>query len=177
MESTRIELSPDPYAGFGIGKPAKLLLLVAAAASLVVSALGTADVLSTFLFNRPIPGVLEATEMLLVITIFLAQPFIVLSGAHITLDILNLKPGSALYVIRTLITLVAGVLCYGLIAWTAFDAFRSSLAVGEITGGSVGLPVYPVRFLIVFGSAVSIAYVLYVGVIALTAPRPQAESR
>lgn len=173
MEANQINALSQPYAGNGIGKPAKALLFIAAAASVAVSALGTGDVVSTFLFNKPIPGVLEATEMLLVVIIFMAQPFIVLSGAHITLDLISMRPRSVLLVARTAITVVAGVLCYGLIAWTAFDAFLSSLAVGEKTGGSVGLPVYPVRLLIVFGSLVSIVYVLYVGARAVMAPRQQ----
>ncbi len=177
MEANQIDSLSTPYAGNGIGKLAKSLLVVAAAASVAVSALGTGDVVSTFLFNKPIPGVLEATEMLLVVIIFMAQPFIVLSGTHITLDLISMRPRSLLFIVRTAITVIAGVLCYGLIAWTAFDAFRSSLAVSERTGGSVGFPVYPVRFLIVFGSTVSIAYVLYVGARALATPRQKAESR
>lgn len=139
-----------------MGAPAKFasgLVWIAAAAALIVAVLGTADALSTLIRNRPLAGVLEVTELSLVVIVCMSQPFIVLTGAHITLDLITPRTGSPLYWLRLVLTLAAALLFYGLIAWTAWDAFLQSWDVRQVTDGVVRLPVYPVKLLLVIGMA------------------------
>lgn len=129
------------------------LVWLAAAAAVVVAFLGTADAVSTLLRNRPLPGVLEVTELSLVVIVCMTQPWIVLKGAHITLDLIDPRAGGPLYWLRAVLTLAAALLVYGLIAWTGWDAFTQSWRVRQMTDGVVRLPVYPIKLLLVVGMA------------------------
>lgn len=143
-----------------MGSVADVMLWVAAIASLVIATLGTMDALSTLVLDRPARGVLEATELFLVVIVFMSQPYLVLRGAHIWLDLLKPKAGSALQFVRAILTYAAAMLCYGLIAWTGIDALVSSWSVKEQTDGVVLLPVYPVRALLVLGATTTLLFAL-----------------
>jgi len=130
-------------------------LWVAVIASLLVAALGSADSVSSFVRNRPIPGVFEITELSLVVIIFMAQPYLMLTNSHIKLDLYNPKSGSFGYYLRAGMTIASGLLCYGLIAWTGFDALVASWEINERTDGVVLIPIYPVKFFLVLGAGVT----------------------
>ena len=154
------DAAQDPGSDGPAVRLASILVWFAAAAAVVVALLGTADALSTLLRGRPLPGVVEVTELSLVIIVCMTQPWIVLKAAHITLDLFVPQPGSLLHMLRLVLTLAAVLMVYGIIAWTGWDAFVQSWRVGQETDGVVRLPVYPVKLLLVVGMAAA----------ALTAP-------
>lgn len=139
---------------------ASLLLYVSGAAIVVVAAAGTADAVLSVIGSRPIPGVFELTELALVLIIFMAQPFIILTGSHIALDLVAMPAGSLMNKLRDVLTLLLGLLCYGVIAWTATQGFLESLAVRQATDGIVGIPVYPFKFMLAFGAAVTVVVIV-----------------
>ena len=157
MSNVETTTRPTPRVITMAERVATFLLYVSVAAIVVVAIAGTADVVMSVVANRPIPGVFELTELSLVLVIFMAQPFVMLTGSHIALDLIALRPGTLLCKLRDSLTLLMGLLCYGVVAWTGAQAFLASLAVRQATDGIVAIPVYPVKFLLSFGAAVTVA--------------------
>lgn len=146
-------------------------LWVAMIASVVVAALGTLNAAASLLLSRPIPGIVEITELALVVIVFMSQPGIVLARAHIVLDLLDPKPSTFLHRLRGILTVMTGLLTYGLIAWTGGQAFLESWAIRMRTDGIVSIPVYPIKALLVLGSAGAIAIILLMAFQRISAAR------
>ena len=111
-----------------------LLLLVA-----VVTVL---DALLRYLFNRPIQGTFEATELVLAAIIFFGLPYTGLTDGHVTVDVLTARfPGrvqSALIGINALVcACVLGLIAYelGLLAAEYGRTARTTI--------TTRIPVYP----------------------------------
>src|SRR5580765_5656686 len=79
--------------------------------------LTTADVISRYIFNWPLRGAFEITELLLLSLIFAGLPLASRAGEHVTLDFVDLAlPPWGRRLLRRLIDLVCGVILLGL-AW------------------------------------------------------------
>src|SRR5215471_17352556 len=98
-------------------------LLGAAAAVLLfyLMALTTADVIGRYIFNWPIRGAFEVTELLLLTLIFAGLPLASRADEHVTLDFIDmiLGEGSRL-LLRRLVDLICGLLFLGL-AWRTWN--------------------------------------------------------
>lgn len=140
---------------------ASLLIWVGGAASVLIALFGTLDALSSLFRGRPLTGVVEFTQLALVVLIFTAQPYVLLHHAHIRLDLLKFRPGSFADTAGRSLTVAAALLCYGLIAYTSWPSFLTSLEGREYTEGILALPVYPVKGLLFLGSAVAFLIVLF----------------
>src|SRR6266581_8612793 len=93
--------------------------LGAAAAVLLfyLMALTTADVIGRYIFNWPLRGAFEITELLLLALIFAGLPLASRADEHVTLDFIDMLLGDGgRQLLRRLIDLVCGVIVLGL-AW------------------------------------------------------------
>ena len=102
------------------------LSLVSSGIILAAMLFVSAEVISRKLFNAPIPGHLELSELLMPAIIFLAVAYTQSTGGHVrmTLFIHRLEPVTRRYVeiaIRLLSVLIYAVLCY----YSAKHAYRS----------------------------------------------------
>jgi TRAP-type C4-dicarboxylate transport system permease small subunit len=106
-------------AGLGIAASAILLLLM-----LVTFA----DVVSRYLFNWPLRGAFEATELMLLVLIFAGLPLVSHADEHVTMDFIDrMLPGAAT---RILIRIVHG-LCAAVMFFLAWQVW---LKAGKIGG-------------------------------------------
>jgi TRAP-type transport system small permease protein len=72
------------------GRRADAVLAVAASTILMSLMLLTfIDVLARYLFNRPLAGAFEVTELLLVVLIFAGLPLVSLADEHVTMDLID----------------------------------------------------------------------------------------
>lgn len=104
--------------------------LGAAAALLLfgLMVLTTADVIGRYIFNWPLRGAFEITELLLLGLIFAGLPLASRADEHVTLDFIDMiltARGRAL--VRRLVDLVCGLLILGL-------AWRVLIKAGKIAG-------------------------------------------
>ena len=104
--------------------------LGAAAAILLfgLMALTTVDVIGRYVFNRPLRGAFEVTELLLLTLIFAGLPLASRAGEHVTLDFIDQllgRRGSSL--LARAVDLVCGALILGL-------AWRVWVKAGKIAG-------------------------------------------
>src|SRR5262245_66592816 len=78
-------------------------------------ALTTADVVGRYIFNRPIRGAFEITELLLLTLIFAGLPLASRADEHVTLDFIDMVLGNrGRLLLRRFVDLVCGLLFLGL---------------------------------------------------------------
>jgi TRAP-type C4-dicarboxylate transport system permease small subunit len=118
--------------------------LGAAAAVLLfgLMALTTADVIGRYLFNWPLRGAFEITELLLLALIFAGLPLASRANEHVTLDFIDMilsERGRLL--LRRLIDLVCGLLILAL-AWRVLIRAGKIASYGDTTD-VLRIPVAP----------------------------------
>jgi TRAP-type C4-dicarboxylate transport system permease small subunit len=137
------------------------LLWVGGIASVLIASFGTADAVSSVLRGRPLAGVVEFTQLALVTLVFTAQPYVLVSRAHIRLDLIKYSRGSVGDWLSRILTYGTALLSYGLIAYSSWPSFWSSVSAREATEGIIALPVYPVKGLLFLGAAISFAIIVF----------------
>ena len=88
-----------------------VLGIAASALLLGLMVLTFADVVARYLFNRPIRGAFEVTELLLLVLIFAGLPLVSHADEHVTMDFIDrLLPAPALAVlVRAVHALIAAI--------------------------------------------------------------------
>ena len=108
-----------------LGKISSILSYVGAASLFIMMCLTTADVTGRYIFNRPITGVFELTEYLVLILIFSFLGYTQSQGGHVSVDLLLPKlPAKA----GKVIDLINHVICFALMAlvfWMGDEANQS----------------------------------------------------
>jgi TRAP-type C4-dicarboxylate transport system permease small subunit len=80
----------DPAAGPGWERRADAVLGVAASAILFAMMLLTfVDVVARYVFNRPLRGAFEVTELMLLVLIFAGLPLVSWADQHVTMDFID----------------------------------------------------------------------------------------
>jgi TRAP-type transport system small permease protein len=106
-------------------------------AALVLAAVmmvSVVDVVGRYVFNRPLPGSSEITEILMAILIYAGLPLVSLRRAHIAVDLLDPVTPPGLTRIRDAVVGIVSVFVLAIIAWRLWayaDQIRSSKDVTE----------------------------------------------
>ena len=104
------------------------VLGIASSVILVILMLLTVvDVVSRYLFNWPLRGAFEITELMLLVLIFAGLPLVSHADEHVTMDFIDhfLGPGGRSSLIRLVHAVTAGVMA--LLAWLTW---RKAVAIG-----------------------------------------------
>jgi TRAP-type C4-dicarboxylate transport system permease small subunit len=143
--------------------------LGAAAAVLLfgLMALTTADVIGRYIFNWPLRGAFEITELLLLALIFAGLPLASRADEHVKLDFIDmiLSERSRLFV-RRLVDLVCGVLILGL-AWRVLVKAGKIAGYGDTTD-VLRVPVAP--FIYFMAAMVAITGIVHLTKVIFPAP-------
>lgn len=105
-------------------------VLGAAAAVLlfVLMAITTVDVIGRYIFNFPLRGGFELTELLLLTLIFAGLPLVSRADEHVTMDFIDALLGErGRQWLRRLVDLICGLILLGL-------AYRVYIKAGKISG-------------------------------------------
>ena len=123
----------------------KVTITVAALTTLVIALVGTIDVITTNVFQQPIPGAVEISQAGLVLLVFLGLAVVSRSGDHIKVDILiNRLPKRGRSICSTIGYLFSAVF---FIIWTHQLWFlaQKSWSIRETVLGFLQFPLYPVK--------------------------------
>ena len=158
------------------------LLAAAALLTFCLSFLVVADVIGRVVFNSPVKGTPEIVSMSIVIICFLLAGYSVHSGSMLHADILVGVFGRRGPFISTLLSGVLGALLFALIVWGSYEPALHAWSSGEYEGeGALRVPVWPARFVVMFGSLlVAITYVaqaVNAGIALFGAPEPDRTPR
>jgi TRAP-type C4-dicarboxylate transport system permease small subunit len=107
------------------------------------------DVVGRYLFNQPLLGGFELTEVLLAALIFAGLPLVSLSSEHVTMDVLDSVSPPRLLRLQKRITNALGALCLSYLAWRLWLRAQAVAAAGETTAQLH----FPLSALIVFMAA------------------------
>lgn len=87
----------------------------------VLMVLGSADVIGRYIFNSPIQGVMEISEILLAGMVFLGWPYTQAVKAHITVELLTSHFPPRGQAIANIIHPIAGLVLFALVMWQAIQ--------------------------------------------------------
>lgn len=135
----------------------RVALFIGGLAILAITLLGGFDIITTALFGRPIHGVFEATQTLMVIIVFLGLGIIHLDRSYISVEVGYdaLPPlGKRLSEALTLILMLG---FFSALAWRAWFNAAHSWRVGEYTSGIVQFPIYPAKIALAIGATLAVA--------------------
>lgn len=141
-------------------------VLGAAAAVLLfgLMMLTTADVISRYLFNWPLRGAFEITELLLLTLIFAGLPLASRAGEHVTLDFIDrvLAPRSR-GLLRRCVDLLCGLIILGLAGrvWIKADKIAAYGDTTEVLRLQVGPFVYFMAVMVAITGVVHLAKVAF----------------
>jgi TRAP-type C4-dicarboxylate transport system permease small subunit len=129
---------------------------LAALAAVALALLGTADVLSMMLLNRPIVGTVEFSSVLLVCVLFLGIAGAVRDGDNISVDILlnALGPRARRAVERFngFCTLVFFVM----LTYLSWKLALHSLDKGDVMSGAVNFHLWPFKLIAALGATLAL---------------------
>ena len=138
------------------------LLAIAAAIIFLLSFLIVADVAGRGLFNSPVKGTPEIVSMSIVIICFLLAAYAVQSGGMLRTDVIVGMFGRRGHAFADLASGLLGAAFFGLIVWGSFEPALHSWVSNEFEGeGALRVPVWPARFVVMFGAALVVA--IYLG--------------
>jgi TRAP-type C4-dicarboxylate transport system permease small subunit len=107
-----------------------------------------ADVFMRYAFGKPIHGVLEITEEIMMISVV----FLTLAAApHIRVTFITdlLRPRVRAWI--RIITLFPAILFLVVVSWKSLQHAAFSFAKGETSWGLIPFPLYPSRFIVFLG--------------------------
>lgn len=135
-----------------IERLAWLSVLIGGVALLVAMALGVADVIGSY-FNQPVPGAYEFTESAMVLVVFGGLTFAQIRRKHIRVELLYMHVPPRIQSTMDILAGLAAILFVSLLLWQAINEAQYSLQIGEATSGLIRFPLYPARFVLIFGAA------------------------
>ena len=129
------------------------LSYVGAISLFIMMALTAADVVGRYIFNKPITGVFEITEFLVLILIFSFIGFTQAEKSHVSVDLLLMRFPKKF---RRVVEFFNHLICLVMMAIITYMGLLKALelkAVGEATP-NLQIPDYPFVFFLVLGCAV-----------------------
>jgi len=117
-----------------------------------ILALMSGEVIFRYFFNKPILGTVEISSYLLVIFCFMGIAFTQSQRGHINIELVTLRLPEGMQRMLRIITLILSLTTFMIITWQMADAFWKSWEMQEVRWGALPLPVWPVKFMIAFGS-------------------------
>jgi len=91
------------------------------------------DVAGRYLFNSPVYGAFELTEMMLAALIFAALPLVSLRNDHVTVDLFDPVTPDWLLRVQHVAACLIGFACTAYLAWRLWIRAGNLLAAGETT--------------------------------------------
>jgi TRAP-type C4-dicarboxylate transport system permease small subunit len=117
-----------------------------------ILALMSGEVIFRYLFNKPILGTVEISSYLLVIFCFTGVAFTQSQRGHINIELVTQRLPASLQRTLRIITLILSFVTFVVVTWQMAGAFWKSWEMQEVRWGALPLPVWPVKFMIAFGS-------------------------
>ena len=127
-----------------------------------------------YVFNAPILGAQDISELSLAVLVFLGIPYCGWTGGHVAVDLISTVVGeSRLRYTDALMRLLGGVL-FAVVAWQAMRQGLDALEYGDATN-LVDIAHYPFMFLMSFGWLLFALVLLMQAAAGILVPQEKAE--
>ncbi len=121
---------------------------------------GFIDVCARFLFNHPLYGTYELSEILMVVVVFLSISGCEAEGRHMRVDLVFSYISQTLQGVIDSIAYVCGIVVCGLLTLYSIAPALNSWRIDEHSEGIIPFPIYPSRIVIVVGLALLVIQLL-----------------
>ena len=119
---------------------------------MLMMSVGALDIMTTYIFLRPIPATFEFMETMLVVVAFFAIPLAQSQRAHIRVDLIYNHMPKFLLFSSDLLGYILNIIFYALIAFYGWRAGVISFQQAEIVPGIINWPLWPARFFLFLGA-------------------------
>jgi TRAP-type C4-dicarboxylate transport system permease small subunit len=135
----------------GIQKIESVFTYIVVGLLLMMMLLGTADVVGRYVFNSPIKGTLEISELLMAVAIFLGWGYVQSSKSNIRVDfIIKRYPLKANQIVE-LVILILTFMLFAMITWQSFNLAMIDLDYGRLIE-NVYIPAFPFKLMVAVGA-------------------------
>lgn len=135
----------------------------------------TADALIRTLFNKPITGVFEFSEVAMVIIVFLGMGWTQLDDAHIRVTMLRQRLGWRAGHVLDAFAWLAATVALVFLALPATNEAIASFEIREFRWGHIEFPIWWAKIALAIGLWFATAQMACHALFTLFAPRPRAE--
>ena len=126
-----------------VGKYLHLSFGALAALAIFVLALITfVDVIARYVFNAPIPGAYEISELVMGVMIFAALPVVTWRGSHITIDLLDHITPQGFIAWRDTVLFIVSSIVVAVLGWELWALALTLKGYGDVTE-YLRLPIHP----------------------------------
>lgn len=128
----------------------RALHYVAGALIIGVMAFTVYNVIGRWLFNAPLRGTVELTEIAMIGIVYLGLAYAQHQNNHIAVNLLYQRLGRTARLVLDVFTTALSMLVLALVAWRLYD-YAAVLESGGRTTASRGIPLYPFAYLAIVG--------------------------
>jgi TRAP-type C4-dicarboxylate transport system permease small subunit len=134
-----------------------------------------ADVFLRYFVNAPIEGVLDLTQMLMVVIVFFGLAYCGWTGGHVAVDYLHdLLPPRMVVPLAVAVNATGAVVMLAM-AWEGLQTSLTFMMTGE-TPMTVMIPKYPFIWVVAFGSLTYAAVLVFQTIWPNEGPKPNGSS-
>jgi len=137
----------------GIRKTENVLLFIAVGMLLLMMFLGAGDVIGRYLFNSPIKGAMEGSQLLMAGVALLCLGYVQAIKGHISVDILTTRYPPRVQTIVGLAGLALTIVIFGLIAWQSALIAAETLEQHRMLE-NITLPLFPFKLMVPIGASI-----------------------
>lgn len=137
----------------GLGYASRVMAYLGIVALFIMMVITVADVIGRYAFNKPILGVFELTEFLVLVLVFSFLAYTQSEKSHVSVDLLaNILPPR----VRKAVEIFNHTACLGLMFLLAFKGLEKALEMKQVgeTSLNLGIPSYPFALFLVLGCVV-----------------------
>lgn len=109
------------------------------------------DAVLRYVIGRPIAGMLEGVELLLVFAVFANLAQTQAEGGNIAISVLTERLGGRSLASVQLVTSLLALGLFGTMTWATAELAWRSWKMGEYSAGLIPFPIYPSRFIVALG--------------------------
>ena len=131
-----------------MGKLSEILSIIGALAILIILVVTVADVVMNKIFNSPFPGATEIITSMMPISVFGFLLSTQIKKRHITIDAVTVRLTANWQTFVKSLGLGVGVYLFGLLTYLNIPMAIHSFKIGDHTGGTIAVPIYPAKIII-----------------------------
>lgn len=128
-------------------------LVVGMAFVLAQMGYGFFHVILRYVFNRPLPGVIEFTGEAMAYIVFLPAAYVQMHRRHVRIDFFYDRISPRGRDVLDVVAYAMGIVFFSLVVWYSIETAFHSLRIQEASFGAIPFPLYPQRFAVVVGVA------------------------
>ncbi|WP_417728514.1 TRAP transporter small permease [Roseovarius sp.] len=132
-------------------------LVIACGTLAFMAVFGSADVISTFLFGRPVPLARELSEVLLAVVIFQSFAVAARDDRHVKVDLFLQFFGSRLLGWLRLAAMAGAGAVFLLLAVQSAELAQASFSENELAMASIRFPVWPAKIAVSLAMFITVA--------------------